>query len=318
MIPRQKYNGRPEGDLFSMNYKISEEERKFLEQYDITQFEQPSLTVDIAVFAVRKTEDIEIDFRKDAPLELSLLMVQRGTYPYRNLWALPGGFILPGEKVEESAVRELRDETSVENAYLRPFGTYSDAGRDPRGWIISNGFLALVDAKDYHVRGGSDAWAAEWFRIEVTCSEEHKTISGQDISMLRVYQLKLENPRVPASLTAQIEQEKKFVRNHGSVNYNVISEEGFAFDHARIILDAFLELQRQTQQDGRIVFDLMPDTFTLFRLQEVQEIILGRKLLTPNFRRKIQPLVIETEQTETGAGHRPARLYRRNPEAFLI
>ena len=301
-----------------MNYQMSEEERKFLEQYDITQFEQPSMTVDIAVFAVRETEDAEIDFRKDTPLELSLLMVQRGTYPYRNQWALPGGFMLPGEKVEESAVRELRDETSVENAYLRPFGTYSDVGRDPRGWIISNGFLALVDSKDYHVRGGSDAWDAEWFRIKVTCAQEKKTVSGHDISMLRVYQLELKNSRVPARLTAEIEQEKKFVRNHETVNYKVLSEEGFAFDHARIILDAFLELQRQTQQDGRIVFDLMPDTFTLYRLQEVQEIILGRKLLTPNFRRKIQPLVVETGEAETGAGHRPARLYRRNAEAFLV
>ena len=117
-----------------MSYLMSEEEKQFLEQYDITRFQQPSVTVDIAVFAVmaRQEEQQDRDYRKDPPLELSLLLIRRGSYPYKDYWALPGGFARPGESLEQCADRELREETSVENAYLRPFGTFSDSGRDPR------------------------------------------------------------------------------------------------------------------------------------------------------------------------------------------
>ena len=61
----------------------------------------------------------------------------------------------------------------------------------------------------------------------------------------------------------------------------------------------------------------MPELFTLYSLQEVHEIILGEKLLTPNFRRKMAPFVLETSQIAgSGAGHRPAKLFKRNTEAF--
>ena len=62
--------------------------------------------------------------------------------------------------------------------------------------------------------------------------------------------------------------------------------------------------------------DLLPERCTLYSLQEAHEIILDEKLLTPNFRRKMAPLVIETDEMVTGPGHRPAKLFRRNLEAF--
>ena len=96
----------------------------------------------------------------------------------------------------------------------------------------------------------------------------------------------------------------------------IVEDDGFAFDHAEIILRAYLSLKARTAQSGRIVFDLMPELFTLNTLQEAHEIILGEKLLTPNFRRKMAPYVIETDAMVTGAGHRPAKLFRRNLEAF--
>ena len=72
----------------------------------------------------------------------------------------------------------------------------------------------------------------------------------------------------------------------------------------------------QNYDAGRIIFDLMPEKFTLYSLQEAYEIVLGEKLTTPNFRRKIAPFVIETDETITGVGHRPAKLFKRNLEAF--
>ena len=299
-----------------MRYQPSPEEKAFLDHYDIRQFDQPSLTVDIAVFAIQAGEDEDRDYRKDPPLELSLLMVRRGTYPYRDCWALPGGFAKPGESTLSCAERELKEETSVEKAYLRSFDLFSDAERDPRGWIISQGFLALVDAKDYRLRAGTDAWDARWFTIRLHDGGSRKKTAGKRIRSSKEYELELENRTLDITLTARIREEKVFDGFHEKTEYEIQKSSGFAFDHAKIILRAFLELRRQTQKDGMIVFDLMPETFTLNMLQEAHEIILDQKLLTPNFRRKTAPLVIETKESVSGAGHRPAKLFRRNPEAF--
>ena len=103
---------------------------------------------------------------------------------------------------------------------------------------------------------------------------------------------------------------------HGYSEYEITDRGGLAFDHAQIILEAFLNLRKETESTGDIVFDLMPERFTLARLQRAYELVLGRELLTANFRRKIAPLVLETEEEIAGVGHRPAKLYRRNPEKF--
>ena len=296
---------------------MSREEKEFLRKYDIKRFAQPSLTVDIAVFAIRAEEDPERDYRKDPLLELSLLMIKRGGFPYKDCWALPGGFAKPGESTAECAQRELREETSVHDAYLRAFGLFSDAGRDPRGWIISQGFLALVDAREYRLRASTDAWDARWFKIRLSVESAKKRAEDGAVRVMKDYRLALENSALAIKLTAWIREERSFERFHEKVRYTILDDKGFAFDHAKIILQAFLELRRQTEQEGRIAFDLMPEMFTLNSLQEVHEMILGKKLLTPNFRRKIAPMVEETEHSLSGVGHRPAKLFRRNPEAFF-
>lgn len=298
-----------------MSYIVSEEEQKFLDQYDIRRFDQPSVTADIAVFAVREDEE-DREYRKDPSLVLSILLIKRGSYPYKDCWALPGGFLHPGESTEETALRELKEETSISDAYLRPFGIFSDVDRDPRGWIISHGFLALVDPADYQVHAGSDAWDARWFSLKVEVRDRKRDVRGDRARISCVYDLSFRNHGSGCELYASVEEIREFESHHEHITYNILQSDGFAFDHAGIILQAFLDLRRQTGQEGRIVFDLMPEKFTLNQLQSVTEIILDRKLLTPNFRRKIQPLVTETEETVTGPGHRPAKLFKRNLEEY--
>ena len=60
----------------------------------------------------------------------------------------------------------------------------------------------------------------------------------------------------------------------------------------------------------------MPEKFTLTQLQSTFEIVQGRKLLAANFRRKMSGYVTETDEISDGAGHRPAKLFRRNLDAF--
>ena len=298
---------------------LSAEEQAYLVSYDITQFDRPSVAADIAVFSIMKTYvlDGNKNYRKDPERKLKLLLIRRGSFPYKDHWALPGGFCRPGESVEDTAGRELREETGVEEAYLNPFAIFSEPGRDPRGWIISHAFLALIDGERYQVRGGSDAWEAEWFDIELDKQQVKKEIQEDHAELVYDYELRLEaKDRNAFKLKAAIREKKSFRAHHETTDYEILAAEGLAFDHARIILCAYLALQREAGETGKIVFDLMPETFTLASLQKAYETIQGRPFLTPNFRRKIAGYVTETENIWDGAGHRPATLYRRNLDAF--
>lgn len=303
-------------------HKTSKEEREFLRSYDIAKFDRPSVTADIAVFAVMDEEQEgaggknKANYRKDPVRELQILLVKRASHPFRNCWALPGGFSMKGESCDETALRELREETGVADAYLRPFGVFSEPGRDPRGWIISHGYLALIDGGKYRLHAGTDAWEAAWFRLEVSSTETARS-TGEEETLIEIeHVLSFHQRERDLEMKAVVLEKKRFSKVHGYSEFKILKADGLAFDHAKIILKAFHDLRFEAEGMGRVVFDLMPEKFTLNRLQRAFELVLGRELLTANFRRKIAPLVLETEEETVGVGHRPARLFRRNPEEF--
>lgn len=97
------------------------------------------------IFIVMETA-IDND-RKLADKELCVLLIQRGGHPFLGNWALPGGFVQPTETVGEAAVRELREETGVEDVYLEQMGVFSDPKRDSHTRVISCERLALIDGR---------------------------------------------------------------------------------------------------------------------------------------------------------------------------
>ena len=96
-----------------------------------------------------------------------------------------------------------------------------------------------------------------------------------------------------------------------TTKFEILESEGIGFDHAKIITEVLIYLREELFRSN-LGFELLPEEFTLFELQKAYELILDQPLLTPNFRRKTAELVIETQKMSEGAGHRPARLYRRN------
>jgi 8-oxo-dGTP diphosphatase len=91
----------------------------------------PSLAVDIII-----------------PTSSGIVLVKRAHEPYRGKWALPGGFVHYGEKVEDAAMREAEEETSLKVKLRKLVGVYSDSNRDPRGHVVSVCFLAeRVDSR---------------------------------------------------------------------------------------------------------------------------------------------------------------------------
>lgn len=285
-------------------------EKQFLKNYDITKYDRPSVSTDICTFCI--LSDTNENRRKDSDRKLGVLLIQRAGHPYKGFWALPGGFMRKGENANETAIRELKEETGVKGAYLNYLGMFANPERDPRGWIVSNAFYALIDAGEYRVHASSDAWEAKWFELDFSIKELSPKKLAKGLVKRFKYTLTLSSDE--EILSAELEGEMRFERNHREEKVTLISDAGLAFDHAEIITRAYLKLREETLRDERAVFDLLPDKFTFTELQKTVETVIGEKLTVPNFRRKISPYVLPTDEMYDDAGHRPARYLMRNPD----
>ncbi|MBR4758728.1 MAG: NUDIX hydrolase [Lachnospiraceae bacterium] len=87
------------------------------------------------------------------------------------------------------------------------------------------------------------------------------------------------------------------------------SDTGLAFDHKDIISLGRERLKGKVEYTT-IAFHLVDEEFTLPQLQRVYEILLGKSLYKANFRKKVMPLIEETEHSTSGDAHRPSKLYR--------
>lgn len=95
--------------------------------------------------------------------ELHVLLIRRGIAPYKNRWALPGGFIRPNEGLEQAAQRELEEETGIPSTrvgHIEQLATFGAPKRDPRERVISVAYVAIVPDLPEPIAGG-DAYAAK-------------------------------------------------------------------------------------------------------------------------------------------------------------
>jgi 8-oxo-dGTP diphosphatase len=128
-------------------------EAAFLAGYRPGEFPAVAVTADLAVFTIREGL-------------LSVLLVERGDHPFLGFWALPGGFVRPGESAEQAAARELAEEAGGTFAgHLEQLRTYSDPDRDPRMRVVSVAYVALAPRLP-DPRPGGDAVAARWWPVE--------------------------------------------------------------------------------------------------------------------------------------------------------
>lgn len=115
------------------------------------QYPRPALTADCVVFG--------LDLGAEA---LKVLLVRRGNEPFRDAWALPGGFVAPDECPQSAAARELQEETGLHDVFLEQLYTFGEPGRDPRGWVVSVASLALVRLDGQQLMASSDANEVAW------------------------------------------------------------------------------------------------------------------------------------------------------------
>lgn len=114
-------------------------------------YPRPALTVDSIVF----TKENDVTF---------VLLIQRGKEPFKNKWALPGGFVNIDELLETACRRELEEETGLKLNKMEQIKAYDSIDRDPRHRTISVVFSAELMEKQ-EVKGGDDAARAKWFSL---------------------------------------------------------------------------------------------------------------------------------------------------------
>ncbi len=116
-------------------------------------FERPAIAVDTVVFGYQNAE-------------LYLLLIERGIEPYKGMWVLPGGFVRIDESLEAAALRELTEESGVENIYLEQLYSFGSLNRDPRERVISVAYFALVKAQNFRLQASTDAKDSKWFSVK--------------------------------------------------------------------------------------------------------------------------------------------------------
>ena len=210
------------------------------EIYNWNEFEKPSVTVDIVVFSIKNKQ-------------LQVLLVKRNEEPFKDKWALPGGFIRMNESLENAAKRELEEETGVKDVYLEQLYSFGDIKRDPRGRVITVSYMALINSNKINLKASTDVSKASWYPIN----------------------------KLPS----------------------------LAFDHKNILNYALKRLKWKFEYTT-VAFSLLPAKFTLSNIQDIYEIVFGKKFDKRNFRKKLLYLnILKEEEIYRDVSFRPPKMY---------
>jgi len=131
------------------------------------------VTVDIVIFTIQSGA-------------LRVLLVKRAAAPFQGQFAIPGGFVHEGESLEVAALRELHEETGVQDVYLEQLYSFGDPERDPRGRVVTVAYFALISA-DHSLEAGTDAAEADWWPMDrlPSLAFDHSKILAYALERLR-------------------------------------------------------------------------------------------------------------------------------------
>ena len=214
---------------------------EFLKEYDPYQYKNPCATTDMVLFSYAG-EKPDTD-------ALKVLLVCRKNHPSIGYWALPGGFVELYENLEDTARRELEEETGVKGLPVEQFACYGDYQRDPRARVITTAYFSLVNEKEVRVKAGDDAADAAWFTVKLKKGESKDIMTDAAVIRREDFSLELENEDRGLKIRAVIckEERQGLVRER---KYKVKEGGMVAVDHAAILTQALEVIQQRIRKNS--------------------------------------------------------------------
>lgn len=242
-------------------------EKEFLDNFRAEDYKRPSVTADIVIFTLDEDND------------LNILLINRKGYPFKDHWALPGGFLqVDEESTDETAERELYEETGIKNIFLKQLYTFSKPDRDPRTHVISVAYTALIPKSKLTIKAGDDAKDARLFKIKYDIDGINFTNS--DLTL---------------------------------------TEKDLAFDHKEIIRTAITRIRGRIDYEPDAFELLKDKSeFTIYELKCIHESIKNETLDTANFRKSFirnylnTGFCVDLGRKCKNTGKRAAELYAVN------
>ena len=191
-------------------------EKEFIERYDATRFERPSVTVDIIIFKNSR-----------------VLLIKRKRHPSIGKLAFPGGFLDPNEDVYTAAARELKEETGLTAVGLTQLCVASEPKRDPRTRIITVPFLCDI-ADESELCAGDDAASANWYDF----SYKRSVLNG-----VTIYEVTINDSGERKKFRASVSADRSGLR--GDLICKQIGESCLAGDHAEIFVRALMKYEEE-------------------------------------------------------------------------
>lgn len=265
---------------------------EFLADYDESRYRRPSNTIDIVLLTVSDNC-------------LKVLLVKRKDHPFIHDWAMPGGFINFDEDMETAVKRELAEETSIfSDTYFTQLYTFGNADRDPRTRVITTVYLSMTPEINIRsTKAADDAADTGWFTIR------KKIVELDDISRKSILTLDEDEKNVHMEYEVTDIARSNYVET-GSVLL-AQSNAKLAADHIKAINMAMDQMQHRVASSG-ILFNLLPEEFTLREAQNAYEAVTDHRVDTANFRRDIRKMLLPVgKKKKTGGKY--AQLYRFNP-----
>lgn len=281
--------------------KLSKDDEKFLEHYSDEEYDKPSVTVDSVIF--RLMDEETNNYRKLPQKKLQVFLQKRDYSPFKNTFAIVGTFIDLKTELAKTMKLCVQKKVGIEHFYHEQLYTFGEKSRDPRTRVISVSYMLLTN-KNEQLHSGA------WFdlSIEQTSSEQEKLPDGYSFS--NTYEVILSNEEKILKNKLKVTITKRGLEESKNIE---IEENSLAFDHIKIIYYALERLKNKLEYTD-IVFNLLPEKFTLTELKNSYEVILGNNLLDANFRRKISNMVTPINEFSENKGHRPSQLFIHQPD----
>lgn len=218
--------------VIGMPEKFTKLDKEFLDNYDSSTYDKPSITVDLLVFTIEEEE-------------LKIVMIRRKNSPYRGMLSLPGAFVGMEETLDEAASRGIREKTGLKDIYFEQLYTWGEVNRDPRMRIISVSYMALVSIEELYRAAGSSEISSHLYCVD-TLLQSKENIAFDHMEMIAYGRERIKNKVEYTQLAFEFLPEKFTLPQLQKINEILLGKELYKANFRKKIKDMVVETKEFT------------------------------------------------------------------------